>query len=421
MAINKNSPLYQGLRKAYYMLWRQNPHVYRFLLPLRLLSAQTNENKCSRISFSPRRIKSICLAPDSRRNDPDRDSGHIAHVIQSGDWDQRAVPVSETWIYKYVRRLMREPQADPAEPELLRAASRSNAASLDRKLAEESGGSGHLMEMVKAAVKLHAQGRPPEEIIVCVGRHGEILCAAHASSAIALSIATLSDCSELTGIIAARHKSWQQIRKKFFVLANSAFSEGHGSLYQQLWHPDLKDVPHLHKGDNRSRFIVAAAREGQAGAALDIGANLGFFCHQLEDLGFSCRAVEKNAVLVDYMRLLRDIEGKKFDAVCGDILGRGLNEICSQKYDLVLALAIFHHFLKQKRTYESLKRLLGKLQMERMVLQTHNPEESQMRAAYMNLEPEAFADHIIEISCLTRRQLMGKTPEGRHVFLLSKS
>jgi hypothetical protein len=304
---------------------------------------------------------------------------------------------------------------------MLRPASSSDAATLDRMLAEESGGPKHLAEMVKAAVKLHVQGRPPEESIVRVGRQGEILCAAHASSVIALSIAKLTDCPESAGIIAVRHKSWQQIRKKFFVLAGSAFSEGHGALYQQLWHPDLRDVPHLHKGDDRSRFIEAAAKEGQAGTALDIGANLGFFCHQLEDRGFRCRAIENNAVLVDYMRLLRDIEGKIFDAVRGDILGRGMNEICSQKYDLVLALAIFHHFLKQKHTYEALKRLLGKLRMERMVLQTHNPEESQMRAAYMNLEPEAFADHIIEISCLTRRQLMGKTSEGRHVFLLSRS
>jgi hypothetical protein len=421
MRINKNSLAYQCLRSAYYALWKQNPRVYRFLLPLKLQSVQLSENERSSITFSPQRIKHIYLAPDIPRGIPSSQSGDLAAGIQNGDWDRHTIRISDTWTYGCVRRLLQFPKPDAAERQRLWTESESDKTELDHMLAETVGGPKGLTDMVAAAVTSSEEDRPAADIFVRIGRQGQFLCEAHASSIIALSVAQLTNRPETAGVISFRHRSWQEIRKRFFVLSGSAFSEGHGTLYQQLWHPDLKDVPHLHKGDDRASFIEAAAGEGQAGTALDIGANLGFFCHRLEDLGFRCHAIENSAILVDYMRLLRDIEEKTFTATCASILGHGMDTICSQEYDLVLALAIFHHFLKKEQTYEQLKRLLQNLKMKRMVLQTHNPEESQMHNAFKNFDPDAFADHIVSLSCLTRRQFMGKTPEGRRVYLLSRS
>jgi hypothetical protein len=314
---------------------------------------------------------------------------------------------------------LHSPKPDAVEIERLLAESDARMAEPDRILAEAAGGAKGLINRIATAVTPSARTAAAPDIFIRVGKKGQLLCEAHVSSVIALCVAQLANRSEIAGVISFRHSSWEQIRQKFFVLADSAFSEGHGVLYQQLWHPDLQDVPHLHKGDERAPFIEAAAGEGQAGTALDIGANLGFFCHRLEDLGYRCHAVENSPILVDYMRLLRDIEGKTFRATAASILGRKMDTICSQEYDLVLALAIFHHFLKNERDYTQLKRLLQKLKMKRMVLQTHNPEEGQMRDAFRNFDPDAFADHIVSLSCLTRRQFMGRTPEGRHVYLLS--
>jgi hypothetical protein len=411
MKINKNSRSYQWIRSAYYMLWRQNPHVYRLLLPLKLLSMQAPEGEGSKIRCSPQRIRHVC----------NREFGDATHAVQGGDWDRNAIQLSSTWIYGCVHRFLQLPQRNMPASEMLWVENTDHATALDRLLAEKTGGFKALMESIASSMTLQSEGQPPGEILACVGRRGQLLCAPHLPSIIALAVAQLRGYSEIAGTIATRHKTWQRIRQKFFVLADSAFSEGHGALYQQLWHPDLMDVPHLHGGDDRAKFIEAAARKGQPGTALDIGANLGFFCHQLEDLGFRCHAIENNAVLVDHMRVLRDMEGKTFKASCVNILGREMDRICSQEYDIVLALAIFHHFLKSEKTYEGLKSLLRKLKMNRMVLQTHKPEETQMLGAFKNLDPEGFADHIIGLSCLTQRQFMGTTHEGRHVFLLSKS
>jgi hypothetical protein len=421
MGINKNSAAYRCLRNAYYALWKQNPHIYRCLLPLKMQSLHLKESDRSAITFSSSRIEHIYMEPVSPNAVSGNESRTRTSGIQDGDWDRHTVRISDTWIHECTRRFLQSATPEAAERHRFWTESGFNKTDLDHVMAETAGGPRGLTDMIAAAVTSAMQNRPAADIFVRIGRQGQLLCETHAPSIISLSLARLTNRSETAGVISFRHKSWQEIRRKFFVLSASAFSEGHGALYQQLWHPDLKDIPHLHKGDDRASFIESAAGEGKTGAALDIGANLGFFCHRLEDLGFRCQAIENSAILVDYMRLLRDIERKTFTATCASVLGPGMDAICSQEYDLVLALAIFHHFLKKEQSYNRLKRLLKSLKMQRMVLQTHNPSENQMRNAYKNFDPDAFADHIVSLSCLTRRQFMGKTPEGRNVYLLSKS
>lgn len=360
------------------------------------------------------------MSPDSLRESSNKNLKSMTTEVRSGNWDREAAPLSDSRIYDCVRRLLRSSQPEAPEWEKQWLDSPQSETALDRALTEEAGGEKGLTERAISTVARWIKSRTLTEIPVRVGRQGQLLCTAHAPSVITLCIAQLAGCSEVDGIVSVRHKSWQRIRKQYFVLAGSAFSEGHGSLYQQLWHPDLMDVPHLHKGDERIQCIEEAAKRGGTGNALDIGANLGFFCHRLEDLGFQCYAIENNAIIVDHMRLLRDIEGKAFSVSYGNILGRDMDEICSRQYELVLALSIFHHFLKQEKTYKALKLLLKNLKTERLVLQTHNPEEGQMIGAFKNLEPEEFADHILDMSCLTKRELIGKAPHGRLIFLLSK-
>jgi hypothetical protein len=422
MKIDKTSRAYRFLRSTYYVLWKQNPHVYRALLPLQMISVRTDDSARYRIQFPVHRVKAFCISPDFNHDNSSRkDLKNMATEIRGGDWDQNVIAVSDTRIHECLSRFLRSPRPQVSEWENLWDGSRSPETTLDQALIAETGSLKGLAELATAAALSWIHRKSMMEILVSVGRQGQLMCDENASSVLSLCIAQLSDCPEVAGAISVRHKTWERIRKRFFVLARSAFSEGHGSLYQQLWHPDLMDVPHLHKGDDRVQFIEAAAKKGRTGTALDIGANLGFFCHRLEDLGFRCYAIENSAILVDHMRLLRDIEGKTFAAICTNILGSNMNKVCSREYDLVLALAIFHHFLKQEKTFEALKCLLQKIRMERMVLQTHNPEEGQMLGAFKNLQPDEFADLILDMSCLTKRELMGITRHGRHVFLLSRS
>ncbi len=418
--MNKSSLFYRSLRSAYYTFWKRNPHVYRFLLPLKMMAMDAGGSRRSEIRFAPQRVNNVHTAFDFSAENSSGKSGRASIKVRGGNWDQRGIPLKQTRIYGSVKLYMHSPGLSVAELENLWSKDDRNATALDNALVEEAGGLQGLAGMIQETAAHAGFGKSFPEISIHVGRRGQMICDAKAASVVALSIAQIAGKAQVLGYVVARHKSWQRIRKRFFVLAASAFSEGHGALYQQLWHPDLMDVPHLHERDAREQFVEAAAKEGKAGRALDIGANLGFFCHLLEDLGYQCHAVENNAILVDHMKLLRFIEGKSFAVTRGNILGRGISEICSREYELVLAFAIFHHFLKTKQSYQGLRHLLSRLKMERMILQTHNPEESQMRGAFKNFSPEEFADHIIEISCLNKRRLMGKSPEGRHVFLLQK-
>ena len=48
-----------------------------------------------------------------------------------------------------------------------------------------------------------------------------------------------------------------------------------------------------------------------------------------------------------------------------------------REYDVVLALNIFHHFLKDKRSHDKFVRMLQRLQTKIMIFQSHLTSEPQ--------------------------------------------
>ena len=99
------------------------------------------------------------------------------------------------------------------------------------------------------------------------------------------------------------------------------------------------------------------------GLVLDIGANLGFFAHKLESLGFQCVALENDPLLTRYMMTVRDASRCQFEIITGSILERGVVE--GRHFRAVLALNVFHHFLKTRQDFSSLKRSSGRLELRR--------------------------------------------------------
>ena len=65
-----------------------------------------------------------------------------------------------------------------------------------------------------------------------------------------------------------------------------------GVLDYQLTHPDLQDIPF--KYNDLCFNLIKENITISQGTLLDIGANLGYFCHKFEDLGFDCYGVESN-------------------------------------------------------------------------------------------------------------------------------
>ena len=216
-----------------------------------------------------------------------------------------------------------------------------------------------------------------------------------------ISLLKLLKVNEVNVNVVIRHPLWLKFSSDFL-----KFQSIHGELYQPLIHPDLR----FKSSYTDQRFVIISKNlTMEKGSLLDIGANLAYFCHKFEDLGFDCYAVEIRPSNVYYMKKLRDIEGKKFKIINKSIFD--LNE--KLYYDIVLALNIFHHFLREKELYNNLVEFLNRLSLKVMYFQPHDPTEGLMRNAYINFDNEQFVRFIIKHSCLNKFELLNKQSDGR--------
>jgi hypothetical protein len=149
---------------------------------------------------------------------------------------------------------------------------------------------------------------------------------------------------------------------------------------------------------------------------LDIGTHWGYFCHRFEEEGYKCFAVEQDGEHLYFMRKLRRAENREFAIISESILSFGEKTLL--QYDVVLALAIFHHFLKEGRSFEKLKMLLGNLNANEMFFEPHLPSDPQMAGAFVNFAPEQFVQFILENSRLTEYKLIGRCEGGRPLYKL---
>ena len=74
-------------------------------------------------------------------------------------------------------------------------------------------------------------------------------------------------------------------------------------------------------------------------------------------------------------------------------------------FDIVLDLNIFHHFLIEKELYQNLIVFLGRLKLNTIYFQPHDPSKKIMRNAYVNYDNEQFVRFIIKHSCLNKFEL----------------
>ncbi|MFX0136248.1 MAG: class I SAM-dependent methyltransferase [Candidatus Hodarchaeota archaeon] len=248
-----------------------------------------------------------------------------------------------------------------------------------------------------------------DEVSINIGRNGDLL---FNDGVYKLSQAKLLKFPTIPVRIVVRHPKWVKFKKELL----AACQETDGKIYHPVNHPDFLNIPVLY--DDYRFHLIKDNLSVKKGKLLDIGAHLGYFCHRFEDEGFDCYAVEYNLKCVYLLRKLRKAENKKYKIIPQSIFKfkRGEN----LEFDVVLALNIFHHFLKTKKSYEMLITLLERLKMEELYLQTHNPHESQMEGAYKNYEPIEFVDFILQHSCLTESKLIGITPNDRHIYKLYK-
>ena len=128
------------------------------------------------------------------------------------------------------------------------------------------------------------------EITVNIGRTGEYL---FQDGRHRLAVAKVLGVDRVPVKVLVRHKQWMEFRQ--FLRSLTWAEEGSSKpdqLYQNPLHPDLIDMPYAHSCEDRFAAMRSFVDHSK-GALLDIGANLGYFCHRFEELGYSCFAVEE--------------------------------------------------------------------------------------------------------------------------------
>lgn len=246
-----------------------------------------------------------------------------------------------------------------------------------------------------------------DEITVNIGRHGDLL---FCNGRHRLTIAKIAGMKEIPVKITVRHIEWEAFKREIERYAQ----RNNGKVYAPLTHMDLQSIP-THYTNRRFEIIRSNIGQGYM-TLLDIGAHWGYFCHKFEEEGFQCFALEVDVENIYFLRKLRRAKNKKFTVIPESVFG--LSQKGPLKHDVVLALAIFHHFLKAESTFQELKRLLETLDVNEMYFEPHLYDDPQMRGAFLNFPPEEFVGFILSNSCFNNYKLLGKCEDGRPLYKL---
>ena len=244
-----------------------------------------------------------------------------------------------------------------------------------------------------------------DEITVNIGRHGDLL---FNNGRHRLAFCKILGIKKIPVEITVRHSKWVEFKNEIL-----DYAQKHG-IYAPLTHIDLQSIPSTH-GDKRFKLIKNNLSV-EKGTLLDIGSHWGYFCHKFEEEGFECYSVENDPTCLYFLRKLKQAENRRFTIVPESIFS-----FCKKtkiKFDVVLALAVFHHFLKEKKTFYQLIELLEELNMKAMFFQPHLPDEAGMKRAFKNFNCEEFVEFILEHSCLTKSKLIGYAESKRPVYKL---
>lgn len=253
-------------------------------------------------------------------------------------------------------------------------------------------------------------GTPSEgtDIRIAFGRNGRPLLV---SGAGALDAAATTGRASVEASVVARHEQWA----RFLMDVRDYLATGtkDGRSYQLMDHPDLAAVPAAHT-DKRLTMIMGALPPPPANV-LDIGANWGHFVIGLCRAGYRCTGVEVRPETAHFAKGFveaaqvdgRIIEGSIFDC---DVTG----------YDVVLALSIFHHFLKSEENTERLEDLLSRMNASTMVFQPHTPDYFDGRPPRWNPTPEEFSEWVAEKAGLRVERVIGTEADGRPLYLLTR-
>jgi hypothetical protein len=251
----------------------------------------------------------------------------------------------------------------------------------------------------------YRKGWHEDEISVNVGRNGEMI---FNNGRHRLTFAKLLKIYKIPAKVTVRHKKWVAFKKEIL-----EYSKNYGNkVYEKLTHPDLVNIPSVHSGNRYD--IISKNLTADRGKLLDIGGNWGYFCHKFEEAGFECYCVEKSRLNLYFLKKLKKAGNWKFKIIPCSIFD--LPSDMPSEFDVILALSIFHHFIKKESTYKKLIKFLKILKGREMFFESHNPEEPQMKNAYCHFDGDEFAEFIVANSFFNNFVKIGYSDEKRALY-----
>ena len=205
-------------------------------------------------------------------------------------------------------------------------------------------------------------------------------------------------------VITVRHPEWILFKQSI-----EKYAGVRGAVYAPLMHMDLQNIKSYHSGRIE---IIAKHISSNHTTVLDIGAHWGYHSKYLTKLGKKCLAVEKNPKVLHFLHKL-----KVADEISFDIFAENIFNLKQHSFDVVLALRIFHHFLKRKNTYNQLKHFLRTLEVKELYFQPHDIKIQKMPNAYKNFDTKEFLNFILYNSCLNSYQVIGEFVGGKEYKL----
>ncbi|MGR9087294.1 MAG: methyltransferase domain-containing protein [Gammaproteobacteria bacterium] len=358
--------------------------------------------------------------------------GHL-QTVRGGDWDVSDLKVADMRICRAVDARIND-GAPWAATDFYQAAVRqiesghrlwecADRSGFDRRCAELD----RLIESIaKAGYRESGQlgdsagidsSLGHQEIIINISRDGLPL---FQDGRHRLAIARTLKIKKIPVQVLIRHAEWQKFRVFMQRMARGTGGAAKkGVLYQNPIHFDLSDIPFEHGCEDRWQAMAAHLAEG-SGLALDIGCNLGYFCHGLERKGYSPVGVEYLPDTAYAARKIARAEQMEFDIVTGDIFSDDTwGKIGNMEFAVVVALNVFHHVIKTEAGCKRLERFIKRLNCRTMFFEPRHSGNSQIQNGYLNPSPAEFAAMIGEWGRF-QSVVPIPTPAGSIIFMLGR-
>ncbi len=246
-----------------------------------------------------------------------------------------------------------------------------------------------------------------DEISVRIGRVGGLL---FEDGRHRLAIAKLLGVEKIPVKVTVRHQDWFHFLREVHQYAD----EHSGEIYNSVHHPDLADIPVVHGAERAD--LIRKHLSGLSGRALDIGCHWGYYCIELAKMGFDCIGIEQSSQHGYFADGLMRASGYKYELRTESIFDTDLSE----KFQVVLALYVFHHFLKEEEQLLKLENFLKMLDCEIMIFGSHNDDQPAMEKAFWNPSSDDMVEWLKDKGGFKTCELLGSESGRRSIYMLKK-